>query len=142
MKLGKFVVLQILPLLRDSSLAAKNLPFCRAACLILFVLSLFRYWVNFDDIVTVPILPEPWRIAYSLRTTGHFSDPFDPIATGPTAHLAPALPAFLALVTKLFGVHHVGAYACVFAEVLAMSILVGLLPLVSRVLGMGVLTGV
>src|SRR4029453_17015668 len=91
---------------------------------------------------TVPILPEPWRIAYSLRTTGHFSDPFDPIATGPTAHLAPAFPAFLALVTKLFGVHHVGAYACVFAEVLAMSILVGLLPLVSRVLGMGVLTGV
>ena len=142
MNLRKRIVLQVLPRLRSDSAATQNLSFCLAACVVLFALSLLRYWVTFDMTSVVPDAPEPWRIANSLRTTGHFSNPFDPLETGPTAHLAPAYPTFLALVTKVFGVQRVGGYAYVFAAVLTVSVLLGLFPVVSRLLGMGVLTGV
>jgi hypothetical protein len=139
MKLGRRIVLRVLPRLRGDS---ASLSLCLAASLVLFVLCFLRYWVGYDMTSVVPDAPEPWRIAHSLRATGHFSNPFDPLETGPSAHLAPAFPTFLALMTKVFGVNRVGGYAYVFAATLAVSILLGLFPLVSRFLGMGVLTGI
>lgn len=81
--------------------------------------------------------PETWRIANNLRLTGNFANPFLTLDTGPSAHLAPLFPGFLALLTKLFGIHGGGVFAYKFTVVLAVSLLLGLFPLVSRLLGMG-----
>jgi len=143
MNLRKLTVLQVLPRFRGDSAATQSLTFCLAVGLILFVFSLARYWISYDPNSVVGLNnTETWHLANSLRTTGHFANPFGALDTGPSAHLAPAFPSFLALMTRLFGVHSVGAYAFNFTAVLAMSFLLGLLPLVSRLLGMGVLTGV
>ena len=143
MILRKLANLQVLPRLRGYYAAPQNLPFCLAAGLILFVFSLARYWIGYDPTSIIgPDFSETWHLADNLRTNGHFANPFGPLDTGPSAHLAPAFPVFLALLTSLFGVHSVGAFAYKFTAVLAVSFLLALLPLVGRLLGMGVLTGV
>ncbi len=44
---------------------------------------------------------EPLAIARSLAASGRFADPFG-VATGPTAHMAPLFPAYLAAVLRIF----------------------------------------
>jgi hypothetical protein len=137
------LTLQVLRPLRGASASTQNLPSCLVVGLILFMFSLARYWISYDptSIVGSADSVETWNLANNLRITGQFANPFGALDTGPSAHLAPAFPAFLALMTRLFGVQSVGAYAIKFTAVLAVSFLLGLLPLVSRLLGMGVLTG-
>lgn len=117
-----------------------NMPL--AACLLLFVAGITRYWITYDQAATVPTGPESWNLAKSLWMTGHYSDPFHTLPTGPSAHLAPAFPTFLALILVIFGPGSLGAFAYQFATVLVGALLVSLLPVASRVLGMGFLTGV
>jgi len=138
---GRWTVPQVVARLRGDFAAPRNAPFYPIVCLVLFVFSLSEYWVTYYPTAFVPLGQETTNIANNLRTTGHFANPFG-FESGPTAHLAPAFPAFLALISGLFGVHSAGAFAYRFAAVLAVSFLVGLLPLVSRLLGMGFLTGV
>jgi hypothetical protein len=142
MNLRRWIDRQVVPGLRHDSAATQNSRFCQVACLILFVFSLSVYWPTYYPAAFVPSGYETLHLARNLRTTGLFANPFDTLDTGPSAHLAPALPAFLALITWMFGVHSVGFYACQVAAALAASFQLGLLPLVSRLLGMGCLTGV
>jgi hypothetical protein len=46
---------------------------------------------------------ESFRIATSLVERHAFADPFPPLATGPTAHLAPVYPAIMAVSIALLG---------------------------------------
>lgn len=46
---------------------------------------------------------ETLSVARNLAEHGQFANPFSPRLTGPTAHVAPIYPAFLALLIKAFG---------------------------------------
>ena len=111
-------------------------------CLALLLASLARYWVRYDPRDSVPHDPESFCLARNLAETGQFANPFVPLATGPSAHLAPAFPAFLALLVRTFGEGSAGIYAIKLAAVLALSLHLACFPLYSRALGMGELTGV
>jgi hypothetical protein len=114
---------------------------CLVACVLLFAASLTRYWVRYDPHGAVPKGPESLSLAYSLYTTGQFANPFGVLATGPSAHLAPAFPTFLALLMKVFGNGSVGLHAMQLAAAVILSLQLALFPVFSRMLGMGALNG-
>lgn len=103
----------------------------------LFCACFARYWVSYIPTDQVPEEPETFRLAQSLYTRGEFSNPFAALDTGPSAHLAPAFPAFLALLIRIFGTAATGMYAVQLAAALVLSLQVALFPIFSRVLGMG-----
>jgi hypothetical protein len=112
------------------------------ACLGLFLASLGHYWVSYDPADSVPHDPESFRLARSLVTAGQFANPFVPLDTGSSAHLAPAFPAFLAVLIRVFRDGSAGIYAIKLTAVLVLSMHLGLFPLYSRALGMGALSGI
>jgi hypothetical protein len=134
-------VLQVVARRYSGWAAMRKATLSLPACVLLFVLALTRYWVHYDSNSLVPKVPESWHLAHNISTTGNFASPFYQLDTGASAHLAPAFPAFLALLTRIFGTGAAGAYAYQFAAALAMCLMVGLFPIASRILGMGVLTG-
>ncbi|MGB6546044.1 MAG: hypothetical protein WBE97_10520 [Candidatus Acidiferrales bacterium] len=90
----------------------------------------------------VPNIPESLRLARGIFATGAFSNPFPTLDTGPSAHLSPVFPAFLALLMKVFGDGSSGIYAIKLAAVLLLSLQLALFPAYSRALGMGAVNGV
>lgn len=112
------------------------------ACVLLFVASLLRYWVSYDPGASVPRDPESFRLAHNLYEKGQFANPFAALATGPSAHLAPVFPAFLALLMRSFGDKGSGFYAVNLAAALILSLQLALYPVFSKVLGMGALNGI
>jgi hypothetical protein len=116
---------------------------CVAGCVVLFAASLVRYWARYDPRSAVPwkLGPESLRLAYSLYSTGQFANPFVPLATGPSAHLSPVFPAFLALLMKVFGDGSAGMFTMQLAAALILSLQIALFPVISRTLGMGTLNG-
>ncbi|HKS74048.1 MAG TPA: hypothetical protein VJQ82_12685 [Terriglobales bacterium] len=84
---------------------------------------------------------ESFAVAESLVEHRGFSDPFMPLATGPSAHLPPLFPAYLALVISLFGSGPVGANIIVWTPVVLLILQLMLLPLLAERLGVGFWTG-
>jgi hypothetical protein len=82
------------------------------------------------------------RLARSLCDTGKFANPFPALDTGPSAHLSPVFPAFMALLMKVFGDKSTGIYAITWAAALVMSLQLALYPVFSRILGMGEINGI
>ncbi len=82
---------------------------CPFACCVLFLAAMTRYWVRYDPTDGVPRDPEPWRLARNLSEKGQFANPFAPLETGPSAHLAPAHPASLLFASACL---EMGAMAC------------------------------
>ena len=115
---------------------------CSIACGLLFLAALTRYRVAYDPSETVPRDPEPWRLARSLAEKGQFANPFAALETGPSAHLAPAYPAYLALFIRVLGDGSVGIYAVRLAAAIMISAHLALFPVFSRMLGMGGLNGI
>jgi hypothetical protein len=116
--------------------------YCVAACIVLFVATLARYWVSYDPSASL-VGAEGWRLAHNLLNKHQFANPFEPLDTGPSALLAPAWPAFLALVMKTFGGGNAGdVYAIRWAAVLVIALTTALFPVFSRRLGMGELNGI
>jgi len=111
-------------------------------CLALFLLTLWRYWIPYDPTDFVHRDPESQRLAYSIFEHGRFANPFVPLDTGPSAHLSPIFPGFLALLMKGFGTGSVGMYVEKMSAVLILGIELALLPLCGEILGMGVGTGI
>ena len=134
-------LLQVVARLDNGFAAIKKATLCLTACVLLFSLALARYWVHYDPNSRVPNVPESWHLAHNIRTTGNFANPFYQLDTGVSAHLAPAFPALLALLTRIFGTGAAGVYAYQLSAALATCLMVGLFPLASRILGLGVLTG-
>jgi hypothetical protein len=125
-----------------SSLAARRRQCQAIVFAALFLTCLFRYWIGFDpnDSVT----KHSWemaRIAVSLHEKGQFANPFSLLDTGPSAHLAPAFPVFMALVIRTFGEKAAGIFALKVIAALIVALQVALFPLFSSGLGMGRLNG-
>ncbi len=112
------------------------------ASVLLFVASVSRYWVSFNPGDSVPFDPEASRLAHGLYDEGTFANPFAALDTGPSAHLAPVFPAFMALLMKVFGDLSAGAYAIKLAAVLILSLQLALYPVFSKILGMGEINGI
>ena len=115
---------------------------CLLACIVLFSAGLWRYWVSYAPGDSVFHEPEVFRLAHNLYDTGKFANPFAALATGPSAHLSPVLPSFLALLMKEFGKGSTGIYAIRLAGVLVLSLQLALYPVFSRMLGMGEINGI
>lgn len=81
-------------------------------------------------------------VARSLAAHGTFADPFATMKTGLTAHVAPVYPFLYSLILRAFGIGHAAlqvAWAC---NVLVFALQMGLLPLLSVRLRLGVLPGI
>jgi hypothetical protein len=116
--------------------------FCAAACIVLFLATLARYWVSYDPSASLDGA-EGWRLAHNLLNEHQFANPFEPLDTGPSALLAPAWPVFLALEMKTFGGGNAGdVYAIRWAAVLIIALTTALFPVFSRRLGMGEFNGI
>jgi hypothetical protein len=114
--------------------------FWSIACLLLFLGALSRYWV-YDRSESVPHDPESFRLARSIAETGQFANPFAALNTGPSAHMGPAFPAFVAFLIRVFGDGSAGMYAIKFSAVILLAVQLALFPFFSRALGMGELNG-
>ena len=85
---------------------------------------------------------ESLSIAESLATGKGFADPFREIETGPSAHLAPAFPAFLAMIIKNTSSDESAMIWMVRFSTLMVLLQVCLLPILARYLEIGFYTGV
>lgn len=84
---------------------------------------------------------ESLQLAVSLALKGTFADPFLPLPTGPSAHLAPAYPAMVAVLMKAFGIGPSGDYALRWVSVSGLAAQLALLPLLTDYLGLASWTG-
>jgi hypothetical protein len=112
------------------------------ACIALFFAALSRYWVSYDPTDSVIQEPESFRLAHNLYETGKFANPFAALDTGPSAHLSPVFPSFVALLMKVFGNGSAGIYAIRLAAALVLAFQLALYPVFSRILGMGGINGI
>ncbi len=85
---------------------------------------------------------ESTALAQSIADRGEFSDPFGMLPTGPSAHLAPLYPAYLALFMKVFPTDLAAGNAAVWASLLELALLLMLFPLLAQRLGLGFWTGI
>jgi hypothetical protein len=85
---------------------------------------------------------ETFAIAESLVAHHGFSDPFQPLPTGPSAHVAPLYPAYLALLLRLLGHSDIAGYAIVWSAVCMLALQLMLLPFLARRFQLGFWTGV
>jgi len=115
---------------------------CLVAGVLIFFAALLRYWMPYDPALSFHRNPEMFSLAYNLAQNGQFANPFARLLTGPSAHLAPAVPGFLALLVKVFGAGGSGMRAVEIASAISVSLLLALFPLMSALLGMGPLNGV
>ncbi len=85
---------------------------------------------------------ESFRVAMSLYRDSAFANPFGSLATGPTAHVAPAYPFLQALLLRLFGDQASGWLAIQVLGTAVQSAQYALLPWLARRLGMSAWTGI
>jgi len=81
-------------------------------------------------------------VARSLAANGTFSDPFATLKTGPTAHVAPVYPFLYSLVLRAFGTGHSALQVGWACNVFCFALQMGLLPLLSSRLQVGILPGI
>jgi hypothetical protein len=77
---------------------------------------------------------ETLNVSLTLAQTGQFANPFTAAATGPTAHVAPLYPLFLAGLMKLFGLGAGLLLAVDLSILVVFSLHAALLPAVSGLL--------
>lgn len=109
---------------------------------ILFIIGIIRLWPHYDAAASFPMHPEAIHLARSLAFDHRFADPFRLAATGPSAYLSPAFPAFLAVLIHFFGTGPAGDFAFRLAAAAATAGELSLLPLLTETLGLGSATGV
>lgn len=113
----------------------------KAACVLIFFASLIRYHVRYDPAESYSNYPESIQVAHHIFREDRFASPFAALDTGPSAHVAPVLPAIQALLMKAFGDKSTGMYAMKLLTVSVLSLQLALFPVFSRELGMGSATG-
>jgi hypothetical protein len=84
---------------------------------------------------------ESLQLACSLAEKGTFSDPFQVLATGPSAHLSPLFPFFLSVLMRWFGENTYAGLALSWALVVVLGLQLALLPFLARHFGLGLNTG-
>jgi hypothetical protein len=82
-----------------------------------------------------PKVSEAVTVAHNLHRFGEFANPFAPLNTGPTAHVAPGYPYLVAQILNWFGDGAHGAFVIANLEALALILQISLLPLVVSAMG-------
>jgi len=85
---------------------------------------------------------ETFALAESIVNHHSFSDPFEALPTGPSAHMGPLFPAYLALIIRVFGHGSTAVGVILWAASLTLALQLMLLPLLAQHLGLGFWTGV
>ncbi len=108
----------------------------------LFAATMLLYQVHWNRFATQTNSGfESIALADSLATRGTYSDPFKPLATGPSAHVAPAYPALVALLMKLFGAGAGADYALGIVTKAVVGIQLGMLPFLAEYMGLSWIAG-
>ena len=143
MKIQKSIVGIVLRTIQDSLNWLARSPWVCFA--LIFSLS---FAIHMQTLMKIPsryLVPnsnwEMMSIAISLMKTGQFADPYM-ITTGPTAHLPPIYPAIFSLVYRIYGLTSTAGYVSMSLIILAASVVDGMLPWLSKNLGMGGQAGV
>ena len=90
----------------------------------------------------VPLGAESVRVARALAARGAFADPFAVRPTGSTAHLAPVYPFLYSIVLRLVGTGYAALRIAWVFNLACFALQMGLLPLLSYRLRLGVFPGV
>ena len=85
---------------------------------------------------------EAFALAESLVEHRGFSDPFMPLPTGPSAHLPPLYPAYIASIILLFGNGPVAANIIIWIPAILLVLQLMIFPFLAETLGLGFWTGV
>src|SRR5579862_5812341 len=97
--------------------------------------------IPYDPKGSAPMTEEAVRMGHSLYKHEGFSNPYQTLDTGPTAHTAPGFPVLVAAVYRVFGDGARGAYALKMTDAAVVLLQIALLPVVMQMLGAGLLTG-
>ncbi len=135
-------ILTRLPPRLTNFITARPSAALRVACAMLFLICLFRYRITYDPNASIRVLSEMPRVAHNLYENGQFANPFASLDTGPSAHLTPVFPVYMALLMNTFGDNAMGEFALELAGALIVAIQVALFPLFSSRLGMGKINGI
>jgi hypothetical protein len=108
----------------------------------IFGATLWRYYEPYHPHRLCGTGYESLQLACSLAETGNFSDPFQVLATGPSAHLAPLFPAYVSLLVRFFGSDTYAGMALGWSAVVIIGLHLALLPFLSRHFGLGLSPGV
>lgn len=111
---------------------------------ILLVASVFNDppWKWYSPSQHMPSSGEPAHVVASLLRSGTFANPFAPMDTGPTAHVAPVFPFLQFLLIKIFGSGAAGWLALRWVPTIAFCLQLALLPYFARIFGYSPWTGV
>lgn len=125
------------PLYRQSNRLSKEV------FAVLFVLAIMRFFgpLHYDPKATAYRSSEAVRVGYNFYKTGDWTNPFGPLATGPTAHVAPAFPVLLATTYHIFGEGARGKFAVDLLEATVLTLQVSLLPILARSMGLSLSLG-
>jgi hypothetical protein len=85
---------------------------------------------------------EAFALAESIINHHTFADPFLAAPTGPSAHLPPLFPAYLALILKVSGHGRTGVAVLMWVTALMLTAQLMMLPMLAQRLGLGFWTGV
>lgn len=116
------------------------LPFLIAA--LIFGATLYVYYAPYHPHRLCGVGYESLQLACSLAQKGTFADPFQTMPTGPSAHLAPLYPAFLAVLMRWFGEDSYAGFAMGWAVIGVIGIHLALLPFLARRFRLGFSSGV
>ncbi len=109
----------------------------------LFVSTLLLYRPRYGAQAEVHLRGyELFAVAESLVQHHAFADPFLPLPTGPTAHVGPVYPAYLALVFTLFGHGPAAVGVLLWGASLLFALQLAVLPALTQKLRLGFWTGV
>lgn len=107
-----------------------------------FLATMVVYHVNRNPNATLAHTGyESLELGNSIALKRSFSDPFAPMPTGPSAHVAPGYPALVALIIKIFGTGPDGDFALGMVTKTVLAVQLALLPFLAENLGMHWLTG-
>ena len=108
----------------------------------LFVATMLLYQVHLNRFATQANTGfESIALADSLATRGVYADPFAPLATGPSAHVAPAYPFLVAALIKIFGAGAGADFALGIVTKGVVGIQLGLLPFLAEYMGLSWIAG-
>ena len=110
------------------------------AILLLGAYRCFSY-IRYDPHKPAPLTEEAVRLGHSLYQHGDFSNPFQTLDTGPSAHTSPGFPVLVAAIYRLTGDGANGRYALQMTEATVVLIQIALLPIVMWSLGTSLFAG-
>ena len=114
-----------------------------AVSLLIFLATLYQYRAVYAPYRRLCRFGyESLELACSLASGKGFADPFTPLATGPSAHIAPAFPFLAAQVIRIYGDGPTGAVALQWVAAVALALQLSFFPWLTRKWGLGILPGV